>query len=202
MSLTCPNCAAEVENVPLQAGQVLRCGRCDEVLKKYRTLGAGTAAASLALCGLILLGLANVFPIMNFSVMGKVQSNEILTGVKVLAAQGYGPIGLLVLLCAVVAPTLYFAGVFYSAASCSVGRRWVGAARAVKLAQAAQPWSLLPVFALACLVSAVKLDLIGQVTWQPGVWLIGLVAVNALIVDGLYAPDEALAFLESSEPCQ
>lgn len=183
-------------DLPVERGEILRCGLCHSTLKKYRAPGAHEAACALALCALVILWLANSYPIMNFSVAGNVQSNEILTGIQVLWSQGYWPIASLVFLCALLAPGIYFAGVAYAAGACALRVVPRGAREAARLVQIAQPWSLLPVFAMACMVSAVKLDLIGHVDWQAGVWLVALLAVNALVLDSLFDPDEALRIFD------
>lgn len=191
-TLHCEQCASQVLDVELKRGEVLVCGRCKSPVKRYRPLGAEQAACALALAGLILLAWANVLPIMTFQVTQMAVSNEIVTGILVLASAGYWPIALLVFFCAMVAPTAYFVGVAYSAGACVTGRTWLGAERAARMARAVQPWSLLPVFALACLVSAVKLDLIGHVIWEPGVLLIGLVAVVTLLLDTFFDADQVV----------
>lgn len=192
----CHHCGSHVPDLPVSRGEALRCGLCRSVLKKYRAPGAYEAACALALCALVILWLANSYPIMKFSVAGNVQPNEILTGIQVLLRQGYWPIALLVFLCALLAPAAYFFGVAYSSAACALRRVPPGAERAARMAKLARPWSLLPVFAMACVVSAVKLDLIGHVDWQPGVWLVALLALNALLLETLFDPDEALRIFD------
>lgn len=194
--LHCHHCGSEVPDMPVGRGEMLRCGLCRSTLKKYRAPGSFEAACALALCALVILGLANSYPIMKFSVAGNVQSNEIITGIQVLFGQGYWPVAVLVFVCALLAPTAYFAGVAYAAGACAARRVPPGAAWAARVVKLAQPWSLLPVFAMACMVSAVKLELIGTVHWQPGVWLVALLAANALILDSLFDPDEALRVLD------
>lgn len=195
MDLHCHQCGSRVEDLPVGKGQILRCGLCHDTLKKYRPQGAFEAACALAVFALVLLGLANAYPIMNFSVAGNLQSNEIVTGVWVLFRQGYWPISLLVLWCAILAPALYFSGVAYASASCFCRVPLPHAERFARVAERAQPWSLLPVFAAACFVSAVKLKLIGTVDWQPGVWLILLLALTALLLSGLFDGQEALRII-------
>lgn len=199
MHLHCHQCGSEVGDKPLKRGEILRCGLCGNTLKRFRTRGDQEAACALAICALFILWLANSYPIMNFSVAGNVQANEILTGIRVLFVQGYWPIAVLVFVCAMLAPALYFAGVAYASAACALRRIPPGASAAARLARIAQPWSLLPVFAMACVVSAVKLDLIGHVDWQAGVWLVTLLAFNALILDSFFDADEALRFFAGHE---
>lgn len=196
LKIHCHHCGSDVPDLPVQRGEILRCGLCRSNLKKYRAPGAHEASCALAICALVILWLANSYPIMNFSVAGNVQSNEILTGIQVLWSQGYWPIASLVFLCALLAPGVYFTGVAYAAGACALRAVPRGARMAARLVRIAQPWSLLPVFAMACVVSAVKLDLIGHVDWQAGVWLVALLALNALVLDSLFDSDEALRIFD------
>jgi paraquat-inducible protein A len=148
---------------------------------------------------LLFLALANVDPIMTFSVAGNTQANEIVTGVRVLLAQGYWPIATLVFFCAILAPAVYFAGVAYVSAACLISGKAPGARFLLLLVGRVQPWSLVPVFAAACLVAVVKLDLIGTVYWQPGIGWVVLLAGCALALGSLFDGDAALRVLESKE---
>ena len=148
-------------------------------------------ACAFALAGLLFLVLANVYPIMNFSVAGNTQANEISTGVRVLLAQGYGFIAVLVFFCAMLAPAAYFIGVAYVSLGCMVGGGLPLARHALSVVRLVTPWSLVPVFAAACAVSAVKLNLIGTVFWQPGIAWVALLAACALALGSVFDPDAA-----------
>jgi paraquat-inducible protein A len=126
---------------------------------------------------LILCLLANLYPILTFDVAGNSQSNHILTGVLALIWMGYWPVALLVFFCAVAAPVLYFAAVWYVAGACCLNVRWPMAGHVARWAEWIEPWSLVPVFAIACVVSVVKLDMLGSVAWDKGIFWIALLAV-------------------------
>ncbi|MEO5913601.1 MAG: paraquat-inducible protein A [Luteolibacter sp.] len=188
---SCHQCGSRVPVVELKPGEALRCGLCRFVLKRKRRSESFQPACAFAIAGLLFLALANIYPIMNFSVAGNTQANEIITGVRVLLAQGYWPIALLVCFCAMLAPTVYFAGVAYVSLACMTGGRLPAAGFLLGLVRGVQPWSLVPVFAAACLVAVVKLDLIGTVAWQPGIGWIALLAGCALALGSLFDPDAA-----------
>jgi len=143
------------------------------------------------MAGLLFLILANVYPIMDFSVAGNTQANEIVTGVKVLISQGYWMIAILVFFCAMLAPTAYFIGVTYVSFACMTRGRLPLAHGTLAMVRLVAPWSLVPVFAAACAVSAVKLNLIGTVSWQPGIAWVALLAVCALALGSVFDPDAA-----------
>ena len=174
--ISCRVCGAGIRDRALEVGETLRCRRCREVVKGAERGHLLHVAWALATTGMILCVLSNVYPILEFNVAGNTQSNRIITGVQGLAGQGYWPVAVLVFFCAVAAPFLYFAAVWYVAGSVCTGRCWPFAGLVARVAERVAPWSLVPVFAIACMVSVVKLDLLGTVTWEAGIWWIGLLA--------------------------
>jgi paraquat-inducible protein A len=190
-TIHCHYCGSHVADCEVPRGSVLMCGLCGSKLKFYRRADSYEVACALALTSLTFLVLALANPVMTFVVAGNEQSNFISTGIWVLVTQGYWPIAVLVVFCAVVAPGIYLIMVAYSSAACFLSGLLPGSQRAVALAQACQPWSLVPVFAAACLVSAVKLEHIGQVEWRVGVWWVVALSVNTLILGMFFDPGEA-----------
>ena len=175
-TVACRVCGAGIRDRRLEVGETLRCRRCHEVVKAAERGHLLHVAWALATTGMILCVLSNVYPILEFNVAGNAQSNRILTGVQGLVRQGYWPVAAMVFFCAVAAPFLYFAAVWYVAGSVCTGRRWPLAGLVARAAERVAPWSLVPVFAIACLVSVVKLDLLGTVTWEAGIGWIALLA--------------------------
>lgn len=194
--ITCHQCGSRVREVELKVGELLRCGLCKTTLQRGRRSQSFQPSCAIAICGLLFLVLSNVYPIMNFSVAGNTQANEIVTGVVVLLAQGYWPVAVLVAFCAVLAPFLYFTGVAYVSAACLTRQGLPGDRLFLRVVRAVQAWSLVPVFAGACLVSAVKLDLIGTVTWQHGIGWIALLAVCSLALGSLFDSNLAAKALQ------
>jgi paraquat-inducible protein A len=197
--ICCHQCGSQVPMVDLQPGEALHCGLCKSRLMRKRRSESFQPSCAFALAGLLFLTLANVYPIMNFSVAGNTQANEIVTGVRVLVAQGYGLISLLVFFCAMLAPAVYFAGVAYVSLACMRHRGLPMAGKVLAVVRRVQPWSLVPVFAAACMVSAVKLALIGTVDWQPGIRWIALLALCALALGSLFDAAAAERALQGKE---
>ena len=178
--LSCPLCAAAVQDRELQPREELRCGRCGTTVKRLHRGDPSHHLWAMASTGLILCVLANVNPILTFDVAGNTQSNLIITGVVGLVRQGFWPVAMLVFFCAIAAPALHLAAVWYVAGSCCVGRRWPGVAAAARLGEVIAPWSLVPVFGIACGVAVVKLDMLGTVYWDAGIVWIALLGVCSL----------------------
>lgn len=137
----------------------------------------------MATAGLFFIVLANVNPILTFDVAGNTQSNLIISGVQSLLAQGYGPVALLVFFAGIAGPALHLASVWYVAGACSLRRRWPGVRRMAGFAEAMEEWNLVPVYAVATIVSVVKLDMLGTVIWQQGaLWVLAVSLCSLLTV--------------------
>lgn len=175
--LNCRVCNAPLRDRVLSAGQELRCGRCGSSVRRPDRSHLLHAAWAVASTGLVLCVLANIYPILTFEVAGDRQSTRILSGVHALFGQGFWPVAALVFFCAVLAPTLHFGSAWYLAGSMSSRKKWPLTGLAQALALHLGPWSLVPVFAVACVVAAVKLDMLGHVTWNLGMLWVALLAV-------------------------
>jgi paraquat-inducible protein A len=180
--LTCPNCRAECLDRDLAPGQFLRCSRCGVELKNA-TGGKPSifAAWAFSTTALILMVLANTTPILKFEVVGNFQENLVITGVAGLWNQGFEPLAALVFFSAIAAPFFYLLSVCYVSAACSLGLRWSGRRFFFAVARMLESWNLMPVFAIACVVSVVKLRTLGNVTWEPGALWIALLSIFTLL---------------------
>jgi paraquat-inducible protein A len=179
--LACPRCHAPCRNHRPGPGEFLRCRRCGEQLASSRGILSISRAWALSTTALILLVLANMEPILSFSIAGKSQENLIITGVDGLWAQGYEPLALLVLFSAIVAPFLYLASVWYVAAACCTNRMLPFARKILNMSEVLESWALLPVFATACALSVVKLRTLGHVSWESGAMWIALASAFTLL---------------------
>jgi paraquat-inducible protein A len=141
------------------------------------------AAWAFATAALITIIPANMNPILVFSVAGNAQENLIITGVEGLWNQGFQPLGALVFFSAILAPTLYLISVSYVSACWTIQRRLPFVRGAFRLAEMLESWNLLPVFAIACMVSVVKLRTLGTVSWEPGsLWILATAIFTMLAV--------------------
>lgn len=184
--INCPLCAAGIRDRELASGEVLQCRRCHHIVKRRANESSLQQAWAWASTGLILAVLANVQPILTFEVAGNTQSNLIITGVKGLNDQGYWPIATLVFFCAIAAPVMHFAAVSYVAAACFTRRKWPLVGKTARAIERIEPWSLVPVFAVACVVAVVKLDMLGNVTWQPGIMWVTLLSICSLAISQIF----------------
>ena len=180
--LSCSHCRAECLDRDLAPGQFLRCSRCGNELKnssgeKHSIL----LAWAFSTTALILMVLANTSPILKFEVVGNFQENLIITGILSLWEQGFPELAALVFFSAIAAPTLYLLSVCYVSATFSLGLRWRGRHLLFSAARILESWNLMPVFAIACVVSVVKLRTLGNVTWEPGAIWVTLLSIFTLL---------------------
>jgi len=181
----CHACEAPYRHRQLSRGEKLFCSRCGEKLAAPRPERAVQIGLALSLTALILLVMANVLPVMTFDVAGAEQSNHIITGVQGLIAQDYGPIAALVFFSAILAPALYLILACYVLSARALGRNWPFDFQAWRIVERLAPWNLIPVFAVACLVAVVRLDLLGTVSWQKGALFVVLVSLFFLLLEQL-----------------
>jgi paraquat-inducible protein A len=184
---SCHACEATYRHRALAKGEKLFCARCGELLDVARIDTLRQDGLALALTGLVLLVLANVFPVMTFDVAGAEQSNHIITGVQGLIGQNYAPLAVLVFFSAILAPFLYLLlGSYVLTARC-LGQVWPFDFKLYRVIEWLAPWNLVPVFAVACLVAVVRLDLLGTVTWKTGAIFVVLLSLCCLLLEQLRA---------------
>jgi paraquat-inducible protein A len=182
---TCHACEASYQHRKLEKGEKLFCARCGELLAVPRVETLRQDGLALVITGLVLLVLANVFPVMTFDVAGAEQSNHIITGVRGLIEQNYAPLAALVFFSSILAPALYLLlGAYVLTARC-LGQVWPFDFKLYRVIEWLAPWNLVPVFAVACLVAVVRLDLLGTVTWKTGAVFVVLLSLCCLLLEQL-----------------
>lgn len=181
--IQCPRCHASLRDRVLGTHEYLCCSRCGEQVKSSRLGRTMIAALAFAVAALITFIPANLNPILIFSVAGNSQENLIITGVKGLWMQGFQPLGVLVFFSAIFAPFFYLLSVSYVSACWALQQRLPFMGAALRLAEALESWNLLPVFAIACMVSVVKLRTLGTVSWEPGsLWILATAVFTMLTI--------------------
>lgn len=179
--IQCPRCHALLRDRVLADHEYLCCKRCGEQVKSSRPGRTMAAALAFAAAALITFIPANMNPILIFSVAGNSQENLIMTGVEGLWTQGFQPLGALVFFSAILAPFFYLTSVCFVSACWLLQKRLPLMGSALRLATALESWNLLPVFAIACMVSVVKLRTLGMVNWEPGaLWILATAVFTML----------------------
>lgn len=197
--LVCNRCRAACLDRPLSKGEFLRCSRCRTQLKSFKQGNSFHPLWAFSSAGIICLLLANTNPILHFEVAGKSQQNLVITGIDSLWAEGFAPIAALVFFCTIAAPFLYLSALWYLGASCTLGSNWPGLRFAARAASALESLNLLPVFAVACVVSVVKLRTIGTVTWDTGALWIGVASLFTLLAMQAHSSGQVGIHLEETQ---
>jgi paraquat-inducible protein A len=165
---------------------VARCGRCGEVLYRDRTTSLDWTLAC-ALGALVLLFVANAFPIITLEVQGSRQAASLFDAVHALWSQDQQAVALLVALTTLVFPALELVLLTYLLLPFRLGRIAPGTAPGLHFLQTIRPWSMMEVFMLGILVALVKLEHIAHVEKGIALWafgcLIPLLAASAAAFD-------------------
>ncbi|MBF0159938.1 MAG: paraquat-inducible protein A [Magnetococcales bacterium] len=160
----------------------LQCCRCEGDLPLPADGDTGAAATgwqrtvlALAVTALILFGIVNSYPIMTFSLNGRLQSGTVLDGVLALAQQGQPLLALLVAVTAFVVPLLDIVlllgmGLVRTDGPMVAIQRW----RSLMA-----PWNMSGIYLLGALVALVKLA--HQAEAMPGVALYALAAMIVVL---------------------
>ena len=147
-----------------------------------------TAAFSSA--ALLLYAPANLFPILRMNMHGFISENTVWQGCVKLYQGGDTVIALIVFLASVVIPFLKLSGLFLLAISCRRRsprwrrtRTWI-----YRLIDSVGRWAMLDVFALAVMVSLVRLRGIATVVPESGALAFAAVVVLTLLASQSFDP--------------
>jgi len=183
MLLACKICGQVHVIEPLEPGTVARCRRCGSAIAKHTPFGPHLTAA-LALAALILYVPANVFPILRLEMYGATTTNTVWQGTQRLFQDGDVVIAVIVFLASMLIPLLKLLGLLFLVASRAfhfsrgkLQRTWI-----YRIIDSIGRWAMLDVFALALLVSVVKLQKVATII--PGR---GLFAFTGVVVLTIFA---------------
>lgn len=171
--VACHECdlVQRVVDVPIDApgNVVLRCRRCNGVLLRHPGKPLDHAVA-WSLAGLILLLLANIFPVVTLSVSGQHTETSLFSGALALSRAGQFGVAVLVIGVLIVAPALLFLLQVGILLPLRFGRVVPYFTRMMRLLTAASHWLMFDVFMLAIIVAMVKLSHLAEVSPGYGLW--------------------------------
>lgn len=177
----CEHCDAVYRKRALGRGESAHCTRCGAVLYRYQRLSVQTVL-SLSLAGLIVLVMANVWPIVHIST-GGIHADSTLWGAIMAVWHDHSWI-----VAVIVAITLFFAPLLqltlltWVCGCCVAGHRPPGLVPAVRILRWLHPWSMIEVLVLGILVAAVKLDSVFDVVPGIGMWSFAVLMVLVTLV--------------------
>jgi paraquat-inducible protein A len=171
-AVACPDCDLLQRLPPLAPGARQRCVRCGRVLAS-KPAAPRDLPLALSLTAAIAYLIANLLPMMNLSVAGRVATTTIAGGALEMWLEGQMTTAVLVAFCAVIAPGGY---VLFMLTLLLAGRRspipqWVG--ELLRWIHHLQIWSMLEVMMLGILVALVKIAELATVTAGLGMYAFG-----------------------------
>jgi paraquat-inducible protein A len=164
--IACHDCDLLQRLPSLKKGMTASCCRCGAVLARSKPNSVERTLA-LAIAGLVLLVLANLFPFLGFKVQGQVRQTLLLTGIQQFYFQGMPGLAVLVFITTVLAPAAQILALIYVLLPLRYGRQAPGMFQVFRWLRSIQPWSMLEVFMVGILVSIVKLAKMAQII--PGI---------------------------------
>lgn len=176
--VACPDCDMLQRLPDLAPGASARCPRCDNEMCRSRHDSLERTLA-LALAALVLYGVANSFPMLGLSAVGRQAETTVLGGAQQLFQDGQEIVAGLVLFTAIVAPALqigFMLAIVVGARRARVSV-WVGVL--LRHQPTTRTWSMIEVMLLGTLVALIKIMDYASVI--PGVALFALGALVFLL---------------------
>ena len=181
--LACHECDLLQHQGRVPVGAVVRCRRCGSVL--YRCSGKPLEhAVAWSLAGLILLVLANVFPVVNLSVGGQQTEASLFSGAIALSRAGQFSVAALVIGVLIVAPALLFVLQIVILHPLRRNRLVPRFVLLMRVLSGLSHWLMFDVFMLAIIVAVVKLSHLAEVSAGEGLWaFLGLMVASIVSVN-------------------
>lgn len=178
--VACPECDLVLRVSAPDKGQWVRCPRCRHPL--VRPPEDRHLTPALAVTALVMLAVALSFPYIEFQRSGIGESMTVLDAATKLAAFHHPELGLLVFGTIVVLPALYLLAVLWIEFSLGQRPRLPGTRTLIRALHYCKPWMMADVFAIAALVSLVKIIGMAEVFLKPGFWTFAGFALFLLMV--------------------
>jgi len=192
-------CLACGNRVALRPGEEeFRCPRCHATprLRKPESL---SRTAALVLAAALLYIPANLFPILSFTSLGRVETQTILGSVDRLFSAGMWPIGLILFFASIVVPFLKIVGLSWLIGAVRFGStRPVEQTRLYRVIEYIGRWSMVDVFVLTLLVALVQLGNVATIV--PGIGATCFAAVVILTIFGAQSFDPRLIWDRRRNP--
>jgi paraquat-inducible protein A len=158
---------------PLSIGTA-HCSRCGAVLHRHKKNSVDRAMA-LAVTGVILFVIANLYPFLGFRMSGQIRHSNLVTGIIELYSQGMWMLATLVLTTTILVPALQLAGMVYVLLPFFLNLTLPKRIAIYRMIKHFQPWGMTEVFSLGILVAIVKLSKMATII--PGTALYAFMAL-------------------------
>ena len=187
--IACHVCNKVHEEVDVPEGYKACCARCGAEFKR-KTPWSFHLTAAFTLCALLLYVPANIYPILSMTLYGRETSNTVMSGVVRFYQDGDIFVAAVVFLASILVPLLKILGLLFLVVSTRL--RWAGGqlwrTRVYRVIDVLGKWAMLDVFALAILISLIKLQRMASVTPGRGVFAFTLVIIFTLLASASFDP--------------
>jgi len=187
--IACHECDLLQKRVVLPPRGVGRCSRCSAVLYRDSPHGIEKALAC-ALGSLILLLIANAYPIVGLEVQGNRVLASLYDTLHTLWLDGREDVAILVGVTTMVAPALQIGLLLYLLFPLHFNRLAKGSIPVLRYLQTVKTWSMMEVFMLGILVSLVKLEHIAHVHVGIALWAFGALIPLLIVTVSAFNTDE------------
>lgn len=181
--LACHECDVVQREASIAPGAQARCVRCGATLYR-RSPGGLDRSLALAVAALVLIVIANAFPVLALEVSGQRTEATLIDAARVLKEQHSVLLGVLVVGTGLVAPAAVATITLYTVLLLQMGRIPPGFVATMRFGGLFRPWGMVEVFMLGVLVSLVKLSHIAHVVPGVGIWAVACLMV---VLTGLAA---------------
>ena len=188
-TIACPDCDLLQKIPELPAGGKARCSRCACTVAR-RMAEPIDLPLALTLTAAVVFIVANTWPLMSLSAVGRYASTTILGGAYEMWLQDEAITAVIVAFCAVIAPAGYI--LFMLTVLFAVRRppapKWVG--EMLRGAEFMQAWSMNEVMMLGILVALIKIAELANVQADIGMYAMGALVLLFPAIMVSFDPDE------------
>ncbi len=179
--MACHECDLLVRTQTSSADGDAHCPRCNALLFRVRK-NALEKAVALTYAALILLVLANCFPVVGLNIKGQHTATTVIGAATQLWREGEPLVGIVVVTTVVLVPAIELLAVLYLVVSLRHGHRPPAFVAVLRTVQLSHTWAMVEIFILGVLVALVKLAHYADVL--PGIAM-GCFGLLALILTWL-----------------
>ena len=179
--IACPECDLLHRIGPIPKQKTAVCHRCGAFLRQG-THGSLDIPFALSITGLVLFGLANLFPLLVLEMHGSVQAATMTGCVRALVSLGWPWLAAILITTVIIAPPVYLGGLAYVLFQAKRRRPNPLTARVFRIVQEFQEWGMAEVFILAILVAYVKLTKTAVVVPGPSLFVLAAFSMVATAV--------------------
>lgn len=181
----CNKCDLIVEHVAILTNRHAHCPRCNTLLYTNNAFSISSILA-LSITGLILIVIANVFPMFTITLLGVEESATLIQGAWALFGKKFYFVGLLVIFCSFIAPFLFLSCLAQACLLLLAKRNTPQLILLLKLVKFFTAWTMLEVYLVSFLIAVFKLSDIADIQLQLGLLsFVSLMFISSLIMYGL-----------------